>query len=91
MHHFETTRLVLTTPADTDLDDLFALSSMPEVNIHNPDGPDTDISQSLERLTAWIADWHDNGIGYHTVRDREGYYIGYVGVTFREFQGERRG
>ena len=57
MREITTARLYLQPVQAGDLDELYALSSVPEVNLHNPAGLDRDITQTHERLNDWITDW----------------------------------
>lgn len=67
-----------------DLTETFALTSLPEVNLYNPDGPDTTPAETAQALTQWERDWHEDGIGYYTARLREtGTYVGYMGLRKR--------
>lgn len=84
-----TERLCLSMPVIEDLENLYQLSSRPEVNLFNPHGPDQSIDQTKETLEYWInADWKGGGVGYYMVRERGSHaYIGYVGVAMRKFYG----
>ncbi|WP_418969330.1 GNAT family N-acetyltransferase [Alloscardovia omnicolens] len=83
-------RFALTPVCSEDLEELFALRSMPEVNLFNPAGPDKTIDTTREILDEWIGDWKRDGIGYCTARVNDtGAYVGYVGIAVCEFEGEQ--
>lgn len=89
MDAVNTSRLSLRPVQLTDLEELYALSRMPEVNLFNPSGPDRSIDEARERLEDWLRDWETDGIGYCTARMLESdAYVGYVGLAARTFRDE---
>jgi RimJ/RimL family protein N-acetyltransferase len=66
-----TTRLVLSTPMDTDMDELFDLHSDPRVWKHLPSGRHTDPVQTKELLDRYLKGWAENRLDVWVARDRE--------------------
>ncbi len=89
IQNMTTKNLFLKKPTMDDLDELFRLTSKPGVNTFNPDGADTDINETKEVLTSWMDDWNKNNIGYHIARTHNGEFIGYMGVTLRNFSNQK--
>ncbi len=85
-----TERMVLNKPNISDLEELYNLFSKEEVNKFNPMGAANDISETREMLDYWMNDWNTKGIGYYIARTRfDNDFIGYMGLAYREFMGEK--
>ncbi|MHB1953528.1 GNAT family N-acetyltransferase [Alicyclobacillus sp. ALC3] len=86
----QTNRLVLRIPRLDDSADVFAIHGNPETNRHNPAGPMKDLVEAKERITGWIRDWADDGIGYWRVTELDGaQVIGVSGVRVMEWSGRQ--
>ncbi len=86
----KTKRLILTKPSIDNLAELHALCSKAEVNIFNPSGPTTDISETKAMLKSWLEDWRVEGVGYYFARTlTDAAFVGYMGVAYRQFLDEK--
>lgn len=74
-----TKRLTLREPLPTDLLDVFVIHADPVNNQFNPAGPDASLEDSQKRLSQWIEDWEETGIGYFVVENK-GLVVGFAGV-----------
>jgi uncharacterized protein YhfF/RimJ/RimL family protein N-acetyltransferase len=86
----DTRRLRLRKPEIGDVDNLFALSSKPEVNAFNPAGPMQKRSEAIDMVNEWIEqDWNAKGIGYHVIFDAvTDAFIGCAGLSYRTLNGK---
>lgn len=79
---FFTERLVLSRPAPTDLDDVFALNADPRLWTHFPSLVHSSEEQSREQLERWMLGWSRDGLGTWVVRSAgSGEVIGYGGCS----------
>ena len=87
--YIQTDRLVLGTPHLDDTPDVFAIHGNPETNRHhNPTGPMKDLAEAQERISGWIHDWDEHGIGYWCVSALDSpQVIGVSGVRVMEWSG----
>lgn len=86
----QTDRLMLRTPQLTDAPAVFAIHGDPETNRHNPAGPMKDVAEAQERITNWIQDWDEYGIGYWCVTElHRAKVIGVSGVREIEWSGRK--
>lgn len=81
----ETPRLVLRPHVRADFDDVAALWSDPAVTRFIGGKPSTR-EEAWARLLRYAGHWELLGFGYWTVRDREGRFLGEVGLA--DFQRE---
>lgn len=80
-----TARLVLEPVDMADLDDLYALHADPAVWTHLPSGRHTSPQRTAEEITAFMADWERDGIGYWTARlPQTGQLAGIGGVRLKQ-------
>ena len=88
--YIQTNRLVLRPPHLEDAPDVLVIHGNPETNRHNPAGPMKDLVEAKERITEWIRDWDNNGIGYWCVTELDGaQVIGVSGVRVMEWSGRQ--
>lgn len=88
--YIKTNRLVLRPPHLEDAPDVLVIHGNPETNRHNPAGPMKDLVAAKERITEWIRDWDNHGIGYWCVMELDGaQVIGVSGVRVMEWSGRQ--
>lgn len=82
-----TSRLVLRTPRDTDLERLFEIYGDSATHQFNPFGPLTDIDQARSLLGKWLEHWDAKGYGQWAVAAREDVQrvIGFGGIDARSY------
>jgi RimJ/RimL family protein N-acetyltransferase len=88
---FSTTRLVLRRPEESDVEQLMAMDSDPEVMRYMGDGavirPDRD--RALQAVTRWRKQWDEQGFGMCSVIVRNtGQYAGWVTLAVPAFLPE---
>ena len=82
----QTDRLVLCTPHLDDAPDVFAIHGNLETNRHNPAGPMKDLTEAQDRISGWIQDWAEHGIGYWCISALDSpQVIGVSGVRVMEW------
>src|SRR5579875_1845652 len=79
LSYIQTNRLVLRPPHLEDAPDVLVIHGNPETNRHNPAGPMKDLVEAKERITEWIRDWDNHGIGYWCVTKLDGAQV--IGVS----------
>lgn len=85
----KTKRLILEKVNIKHLDDLHNLCSNEEVNIYNPVGAIKDKEETKSMLEHWINDWGKDGIGYFIAKTTQRDFLGYVGLRYTDFKGEK--
>lgn len=86
---FFTERLVLTRPAPSDLDEVFAIHNDPRVWTHFPSLRHLDTEPTLAMMRKWEEGWADAGLGSFVARLREsGEMVGNGGSSVRGFGTE---
>jgi RimJ/RimL family protein N-acetyltransferase len=75
-----TSRLHLTAVSMTDLDHFHDLHSDPELYEHAPEAMNPDLEHSRSVIESYEHDWESIGLGYWTIRDLDGNYLGSGGV-----------
>jgi RimJ/RimL family protein N-acetyltransferase len=75
-----TPRLLLTAVAMADLAEFHALHSDPELYQHSLEALSPDVEHSRSLIEGYESDWAEVGLGYWTVRNPEGVYLGCAGV-----------
>jgi RimJ/RimL family protein N-acetyltransferase len=79
-----TSRLVLTSPVDDDLAELFELHTDPRVWTHLPSGRHVDLEQTRTLVANYTAGWAANGLDVWVARDCEtGVLVGMGGPSLR--------
>lgn len=85
-----THRLTLRIPTIDDAPAVFAIHSNPETNHHNPTGPMRDLSEARDRISEWMNDWTEHGIGYWCVAELDNpQIIGVSDVRVMEWSGRQ--
>jgi RimJ/RimL family protein N-acetyltransferase len=90
-----TAHLVLAPVADDDIEELFALHADPRAFAEDLTDPLTERAQMRWVLTQWRQSWERHGIGYWSVRARDGSalpagLLGVVGLSPLESEGGTR-
>ncbi|MGY4859827.1 GNAT family N-acetyltransferase [Cryobacterium sp. AP23] len=82
-----TKRLVLTTPVDADIAELFDLHADPRVWKHLPSGRHIERVQTEKLLENYLAGWAENGLDVWVARNRETNLL--IGIGGPSLRGER--
>ncbi len=80
---FQTERLILRPPRESDLAAIFAIHSDPETNVYNPSGPMRHMHEAEEYVQRWSEAWREHGFGYWAIATLAApeTIIGFGGIT----------
>ncbi|WP_086428423.1 GNAT family N-acetyltransferase [Staphylococcus cornubiensis] len=85
----ETKNLYLMKPSYKYLNDLYKIHSDSRTNLHNPNGPHTNLKQTKIMLDSWIEHWNEYGFGYFLVLTKNFTLVGVCGVRYKKINNNK--
>ena len=82
-----TPRLLLRRTQQSDVDRLFQIYSLPEIQHSNPAGPINSFDEAEILMRAWCDHWENSGFGHWAVAtiDNPGNVIGFGGLLLKNY------